>query len=250
MRRAMADLRIETPQQDVRVLVMARGAKRNALTLGLIGALQAEVRAAEADGLRSVVITGEGPAFSAGADFADLEGDASDREFDAAMSGLTSALQESRLISIAAIDGFCIGAGFDLAMACDFRVAGPDAAFGLPAVSMGILYNPKRLAQVLPRLADAAAMRLLLLAERLDRSEAQAAGIVTHCAEGGTLGVAIGLAGRAAKLPPNAQAAAKAFLTAFRWPDFDETEWEMLRMELLSSEERREALRQARTTRR
>lgn len=243
----MADLRSDTPQPGVRVLILTRAEKRNALSRGLIAALQDRLLEAEAEGIRALVIAGEGPVFSAGADFADLEGDASDEAFDAAMSGLTAVLRNSRIISFAAIDGACVGAGLDLALACDFRVAGPGAGFSLPAAKMGILYNPRRLAQILPMLSHAAALRLLLLAERLDRDEALAGGLATHAAgEGGTLETAVALAGRAAALPPLAQAAAKEFVAAFRAADFDAADWQARRMDLLASDERREALRKAR----
>lgn len=243
----MADLRSDTPLQAVRVLTLTRAERRNALSRSLIAMLQDHLREAEAEGIRALVIAGEGPAFSAGADFAELEGDASDEAFDAAMSGLTAALRNSRIISFAAIDGACVGAGLDLALACDFRVAGPGAGFSLPAAKMGILYNPQRLAQILPMLGHAAALRLLLLAERLDRDEALAGGLATHAADaGGALANAVALAGRAAALPPLAQAAAKEFVTAFRAADFDAADWQARRMDLLASDERRAALRKAR----
>lgn len=244
----MANVKTETPRNGVRVIALARKAKRNALSRDLIEALLERVREAEAEGTRSIVITGEGPAFSAGADFSDLGGDVSDEGFDSLMSCLTSAISESQMISFAAIKGACVGAGLDLALACDFRVAAPDAIFALPAVQMGILYNPRRLSRILPILAPAAAVRLLLLAERLDRDEARVAGIVTHTAEQDgerdALTVAVELASRAAGLPPNAQSAAKAFVAAWRRPDFEETDWQACRLELLASEERREALQQ------
>lgn len=249
----MADLRIDTPRDGIRLLTLSRGAKRNALSRGLIAALRQALRDAESDGARAVVIAGEGLAFSAGADFADLEGDASDEEFDAAMSGLTGALRESALISFAAINGACVGAGLDLALACDFRVAAPDAVFALPAVRMGILYNPGRLAQILPMLSRSAASRLLLLAERLDRDEARAGGIVTHVSdragEGAVVEAALDLAAAAAALPARAQGAAKAFVTSFMTPDFEAVDWQARRRELLASEERRHALLQARKPR-
>lgn len=230
--------------------MLARAERRNALSRDLITRLHEQVLAAGRDGDLALVIAGEGPAFSAGADFADLEGDASDAAFDAAMSGLTAALHDSPVISFAAIDGACVGAGLDLALACDFRVAGSDAGFSLPAVRMGILYNPQRLAQILPMLGHAAALRLLLLAERLDRDEALAGGIVTHAAATGeALTTAVALAGRAAALPSRAQAAAKGFVAAFHAADFRAADWQARRMELLASDERAEALRRAREPR-
>jgi len=253
-RQAMIDLRVETPREGIRLLMLSRSARRNALSRELIEALRQSLHAAVAEGARAVVIAGEGPAFSSGADFADLEGDTSDETFDAAMFALTAALRESALVSFAAINGACVGAGLDLAMACDFRVAAPDAVFALPAVRMGILYNPERLAQILPLLSRSAASRLLLLAERLDRDEALAGGIVTHVSDGpgenAVIEAAIGLAAAAAALPALAQRTAKAFATSFTGPDFKASDWQARRLELLASEERREALRQARRPKR
>jgi len=244
----MSDLRITDPQPGVRVLTLARPAKRNALSRSLIADLRAALEAAEAADIRAVVLAGEGKGFSAGADFSDLQGDASDQEFDASMSGLTGVLEDSPMISVAAIHGACIGAGLDLALACDFRVSTRDAVFALPAVQMGILYNPARLARVLPMFGHGAAMRLLVLAERLDATEAREAGIVTHLLPEGEApeAAAAALALRAASLPRQAQAAAKAFVDAFHGTDFNHAEWQARRMELLASEERCEALRRAR----
>jgi enoyl-CoA hydratase/carnithine racemase len=249
----MVDLRVGTPREGIRLLMLSRSARRNALSRDLITALRESLYSAAAEGARAVVIAGAGPAFSSGADLADLEGNVSDEEFDAEMSGLTGALRESALISFAAINGACVGAGLDLALACDFRVAAPDAFFALPAVRMGILYNPQRLAQILPMLSHAAASRLLLLAERLDRDEARAGGIVTHVSDrsgdNAVIEAALDLAAVAAALPALAQGAAKAFTTSFMGPDFKASDWQAKRLELLASEERREALRQARTPR-
>lgn len=249
----MVDLRIEIPREGVHLLTLCRSARRNALSRELIAALRNRVHDAAAGGTRAVVIAGEGPAFSSGADIADLEGDLSDEEFDAAMFGLTGALRESALISFAAINGACIGAGLDLALACDFRVAAPDAVFALPAVRMGILYNPQRLAQILPKLSCSAVSRLLLLTEQLDRDEALAGGIVTHVSdrpgENAVIEVALDLAAEAARLPVLAQGATKAFAMSFMAPDFKVSDWQAKRLELLASEERREVLRQARRSR-
>jgi enoyl-CoA hydratase/carnithine racemase len=239
----MADLRIETPHALVRLLILTRSARRNALSLDLITAVEAEIGKAEKDGMRALVITGEGPAFSAGADFSDLTGDASDVAFDARMFSLTSRLAESPLVSFAAISGPCIGAGFDLAMACDFRLAAPDATFSLPPVRLGILYNPERLAQLVRMLGEATAKRMLLLGETLDQAQALTSGIATHGADQDVRAAAIDLAIRASGLPASAQKAAKDIIRAMRDPGFSSVDWQDRRRELLGSEERREAFR-------
>lgn len=231
-------------------MVLSRSAKRNALSRALIALLRKGLDDAATEGMRAIVIAGAGPAFSSGADLSDLEGNESDQEFDAWMFGLTQALRESALISFAAVNGACVGAALDLALACDFRVAARDAIFALPAVRVGILYNPLRLAQILPMMSYSAAARLLLLGERLDRDEAWIGGIVTHISdrpgEDAVIERALDLAARAVELPALAQSMAKAFSTSFMGSDFRASDWQAKRLELLSSDERRRALEQTR----
>lgn len=242
-------LRTDILDGKIALLTLARPQKRNALSLALIGALRAAIGRLEAEGVRALVLVGEGDAFSSGADFADLTGDGADEAYDAAMSGLTSALEASPLISIAAIHGPCIGAGLDLALACDFRLATEAARFGLPAVRMGILYNPARLALLSRRLSPGSLERLVILAERFGRDAAVAAGIVTHICPGADAAAAkdgaLDLARAAADLPPLAQHASKAFFKALERNDYDPGLWQRRRLELLSSDERRAALKQA-----
>lgn len=244
----MDELRVETPVSGVRLLTLFRPAKRNALSFELIRGLYEQLRQAEREGARALVIAAEGPTFSAGADFSQLKGDRSDLAFDDAMSELTAALMRSPLISFAAIHGGCIGAGIDLALACDFRVASSDAFFALPAVKLGILYNPRRLFELGCILTPSTLRRLLVLAETLNCDDAMRGGIVTHRSDGGqtVLQTALDHASRAAQLPPRAQHAAKSFMAQQVRRSFEEEEWQRLRLELLASGERRMALQNAR----
>jgi len=117
---------------------------------------------------------------------------------------------------------------------------------------MGILYNPRRLLEIQPMMSAAILRRLLILAETLDCGEAAGSGIVTHVVEQGeadaALDAALAHAARAASLPPRAQHAAKAFIAAARQADYKEADWQALRLELLVSDERKAALRRARTS--
>lgn len=244
----MADLIRQAPQSDLRILIMARQAKRNALSRDMIAQLRSALQSAEAEGARSLIIAGDGLAFSAGADLEDLTGAGADESFDDAMWSLTDALRRSPVVSFAAIHGACIGAGLDLAAACDFRVAANHSFFALPAVKMGILYNPRRLSQIAPMLSHAALMRILLLADSLTRDEALAAGFVTHAAhdQADARDIALSLAVASARLPKRAQAAAKDLVQSVVQQGFDHENWQARRRELLNSEERRDALRRAR----
>ena len=242
----MAELKIEQPHEHVRVLCMCRAQKRNAPSLTMISAMREQVHLAEQEGTRALVIAGEGAVFSAGADFSDLKGDLSDLDFDARMFELTQHIRKSDLITFAAIQGGCIGAGLDLAMACDFRVAAPDAFFALPALQMGILYNPDSLSLMLPGIQPAIARRLLLLAERIGREEAHQAGIVTHLAqgegEGSVVGLATLLAAQSALLPCQAQRTTKSFIAALERGDTCPSLWQSKREALLMSKDRQTAL--------
>ncbi|KJK20770.1 enoyl-CoA hydratase [Burkholderiaceae bacterium 16] len=129
----------------VRVLRMNRPGKRNALnnalTLGLVQALAA----AEADdAVHAVVLTGNGPAFCAGADiteFKDLTPDQMDRVDERAELTMQLHLSVSRMSKpvIAAVNGFAMGGGAGLALACDLALAARSARIGYPEVKHGII---------------------------------------------------------------------------------------------------------------
>lgn len=242
----MPELSVEQPRKHVRLLRMCRPARRNALSLAMIRALSEQVQIAAQEGDRAIVIASEGAVFSAGADFADLKGDLTDLEFDARMVELTQAIRRSGLISFAAIQGGCIGAGFDLAMACDFRVAAEEAFFGLPSIQMGILYNPESLSLILSSITPAVAKRMLLLGERIARDEAFASGVVTHCSQGqgeqSALNLAIALAANSVTLPFQAQVITKEFIGAVGRGDAGASVWQSKREALLVSDDRQAAL--------
>lgn len=244
----MAELRIETPAAGVRLLVISRDEKRNALSPGLIEAIRVQLDAAEQEEIRALVVASEGGVFSAGADLTALKGDSSDLAFDEAMAVLTSALMASPLISFVAIQGACIGAALDFALACDFRMGSIGASFSLPAARLGILYNPRRLAELLRVAGPATARRLLLLAEVINLDEAYRCGIVTHRADhpgpDGALQTALEYAKRAVLIPALAQRTAKAFLMAAGQPGYDEAYWQERRLALLASDERAAAFQQ------
>lgn len=208
--------------------------------------LTAAVARLQRDGTRALILAGEGPAFSAGADFQDLTGGPEDEGFDDAMSALTTALEAGPMLSFAAIHGPCMGPGLDLAMACDFSIAGPEARFALPAVRMAILYTPARLEALSRRISPAALNRLVLLAETLDAAAAQGAGLSTHLVDQpGTEAVlteARRLAEAATELPPEALRLNREFLAALGRGAIDREFWQARRREQLASDERRAAL--------
>lgn len=104
--------------------------------------------------------------------------------------------------SIAAVDGHALGSGFELALACDFRVAGRGATFGLPEVAIGGGPGPQAIARLVAVIGLARTRRLLLFGDRLDADAAAGLGIVDELAPAGeALRVAIELAARLAGGP-------------------------------------------------
>lgn len=130
-------IRSETSAR-VAVLRIDRPRQRNALDIAHCRELGRALRCAVTDGARCVVITGEGSAFCAGADLNQVYRD----EFMAALYGVLRAITEVPVPVIAALNGPAIGAGTQLAIACDLRVAAPGAAFAVPTARLGLAVDP------------------------------------------------------------------------------------------------------------
>lgn len=119
---------------DLLVITLDRPHRRNAVdhdTLVTLRSLQVEAAQRQ---VRVAVITGTPPAFCAGADLNGVENDV----FAAALSAALHGFTELDAVTIAAIDGPALGAGTQLAVACDLRVATPGSVFGIPAAKLGL----------------------------------------------------------------------------------------------------------------
>ncbi|OBK68927.1 hypothetical protein A5653_01855 [Mycobacterium colombiense] len=136
--------------------------------------------------IRAVVVHGSGRAFSAGADIEEMRGFADRGEFDAFIHGFTDALDviaTSSLPVIAAVHGAALGGGLELALACDLRVATPDAKLGLPEAKLGMLPGAGG-TQRLPRLVPpGVATEMLMLGNPISGERAYALGLVNQLSE-------------------------------------------------------------------
>ena len=201
----------------VSVLELRRADKLNALSSVLERDLQRELEGEAVRGSACVVLTGSGRAFSAGADITEF----SERtpESIAAYYRETGAVYEQLAAlpqpTFAAIHGYCLGGGLELALATDFRIADRTAVFGFPEAGLGILPSSGGTHRVARLLGAARAKELILLRERLTADEALAAGLVTEVvAEGGALARALEHAHRLAALPPLAVSLTKQAIDA------------------------------------
>ena len=189
----------------VTLLTLRREDRRNALNLDLCRAIHEAAQAAVDGGSRVVVITGGGSAFCSGADL----GGVYSPEFLAALYGMLHGLTKLPVPVIAAVNGPAIGAGTQLTLACDLRVADETARFAVPTATNGMAVDGWTIRTLAALAGTGRARRLMLAAESLDRAEARAAGLADRP---GTLDDALAWAGEIAELAPLAIAHNKLVL--------------------------------------
>jgi len=167
----------------VATVTLNRPAVLNALNLELLDELAGTLAQLDGDAsVRAVILTGSGPkAFAAGADIGELNalpnalaGEAQARKGQA----LTRAIERMRVPVIAAVNGFALGGGCELAMACDVRIASENARFGQPEVNLGILPGYGGTQRTARLLGEGMAMYLCLTGEMIDAPEALRIGLV------------------------------------------------------------------------
>jgi enoyl-CoA hydratase/carnithine racemase len=197
---------------SVCVLAFQREEKLNAISTAVERALLDALVAPDVAGSRAVVFTGSERAFSAGADLKE-ERDERPAGIDAYYRDTGDVYERIAALpqpTFSAISGWCLGAGFELALATDFRIADETAVFGLPEVELGIVPSSGGTYRLVRAIGPARAKELLLLKARVDAAEAFRLGVVTEVVPaGGAIARALELAGQVAALPPLAAAAAK-----------------------------------------
>ncbi|MEP7384202.1 MAG: enoyl-CoA hydratase-related protein [Gemmatimonadota bacterium] len=165
----------------VATLVIDRPEKRNALSVAVRRAfLDAFVPLSDDPTVRVIVVTGAGEkSFVAGADIAEFASRTPVDQYRAMrMPSPLEAIERSPKPVIAAINGYCLGGGLELAMACDFRIAAEHATFGQPEINLGIIPGGGG-TQRLPRLIGLGyAMRMILSGESIGAAEALRIGLV------------------------------------------------------------------------
>ena len=174
-------IRLEVAE-GVGLITLHRPEARNAINLEVVNEMHAALEALGRDEkMRVLILTGSGrTAFAAGADIRELR----DRRAADALSGINSSLflavERFPLPTIAAVNGYALGGGCELALACDLRVAGESARFGQPEVGLGIIPAAGATYR-LPRLVGAGRARELILTGRIiDSDEALRIGLVTR----------------------------------------------------------------------
>jgi enoyl-CoA hydratase len=200
------------PIDGVALVTIQRPDVLNALNFDLLDALADALEALDRDpACRAIVLTGSGErAFAAGADIRELA-----RQTPVTLAvenrfGVWDRIWATRKPLIAAVRGFALGGGCELAMGCDLIVAADDARFGQPEINLGVMPGAGGTQRLTRAIGRARAMDLVLTGRTITAREAESFGLVTRVVPAGdTLREALGLAAVIAAQPPVAVLAAK-----------------------------------------
>lgn len=212
----MSDIEI-TRDGQVAIVTLNRAPQRNAVTLAMWKELAAIFTGFNADaGTRGVILTGAGGNFSVGADvseFGTVRSDAAQsKAYEVAVDAASEAIASARMPVIAVLAGYCLGGGCHLAMACDFRFADSDAAIGIPAAKLSIVYGVRSTQRLMSLVGLTDAKRVLYSADRYTAAEASRMGLVDEVSAD-PMADALQYAKRIAALAPLSIEGAKRILT-------------------------------------
>jgi enoyl-CoA hydratase len=170
----------------VGLVTLNRPEALNALNRATLDELVAAVSAMDTDpGVGAVVITGSGKAFAAGADIKEMASQGYMEMYDADWFRGWEDLTRLRIPLIAAVSGFALGGGCELAMMCDFIVAGDNAKFGQPEINLGVLPGMGGSQRLTRAVGKAKAMDMILTGRFIDADEAERAGLVARVVPAG-----------------------------------------------------------------
>ncbi len=186
----MSTLIIET-ENNICTITINRPDKLNALNKDVFNDLEKAIDDIASDpNVKSVIITGAGPkAFVAGADITEFSGLDKSQAMDLAKRGqdVFFKIENCNKPIVAAVNGFALGGGCELAMACHFRVASDNAKFGQPEVNLGLIPGYGGTQRLVQHIGKGKAMELLLSAQMIDANESRELGLVNYVTSPDTL---------------------------------------------------------------
>ncbi len=206
----------ERPSEGVGLIRMGGQQERTTLSSELRQLLVRHIaELADDPAVRCIVLAGQGRTFAAGSDIRELAsiGPIEKIEYDVRKRKLAQAIAACAKPLIAAVNGYALGGGCELAMMCDIIVAGSSAKFGQPEVKLGIIPGSGGTQRLLRAIGKYRAMRYVLTGEAFTAQDALAMGLVSDVVPDGEVeSCAIGLAQTIAALPPLAVQQAKELL--------------------------------------
>ncbi|MFB6344787.1 MAG: enoyl-CoA hydratase/isomerase family protein [bacterium] len=174
---------VEEENQVIRATI-DRPEQKNALNSNVLDGLEETVKAGDKSDAKVLVIRGAGGTFCSGGDLeegAEIRENSTPPELRDHLSRLAdilSAMTDAELLTVAAIEGYCLAGGCGLAAGCDFLVARDDATFGTPEVKVG-LFPAMALAPIMRAVQEKKGFKLLFTGEKIDAQEAEQIGLVT-----------------------------------------------------------------------
>jgi enoyl-CoA hydratase/carnithine racemase len=179
-------LKVDEPAEGVRRLTISNPAKRNALDHTILDSIAEQVRAAEPDDVRCVLLTGEDGMFSSGYDIGDIPDDVFAVEAEKLVAhpftSAIDALDACNVPIVAGLTGHAIGGGLELALACDLRVAAAGISLGMPPAKLGLVYSHTGLRRFLDVVGSSRTRELFLLGRHIDAPTALQWGLVNAVA--------------------------------------------------------------------
>jgi enoyl-CoA hydratase len=165
----------------VGVIRLNRPQALNALNAKLAGEVTAAIDAFEADGnIGCMIITGSDKAFAAGADIKEMSGKSYMDTFMGDFAADWDRASRARKPVIAAVAGFALGGGCELAMQCDFIIAADNAKFGQPEIKLGVIPGIGGTQRLTHAIGKAKAMDMTLTGRMMDAAEAERSGLVAR----------------------------------------------------------------------
>jgi enoyl-CoA hydratase/carnithine racemase len=245
--RSGGQLHVDEPAPGVARLTISNPAKRGALDRPILDAIATTLPTLDA---RCVIVTGEGRAFSAGYDIDAIPGDVAEGAHQAEpFATALAALDAFPFPTVAALNGYAIGGGLELAIACDLRIAADGIQLGMPPAKLGVVYSPSGVGRFLAAIGAARTRELFLVGQRIDAATAEAWGLVNRVVEADELAEqALALASEIAANAPLSLSGNKAVIRAVvdvgeRLDADTEARLTELRRKAFASEDLQEGLR-------
>lgn len=180
---------IEVTRADaVWTLRLNRPDKANSLTRDMLAAIEAVAGEVEAAGVAALVLTGEGKVFSAGAD---LDEARAGLATDGVWERVSARIAALPCLTVAALNGTLAGGAFGMVLACDLRLAVPDAKFFYPVMKLGFLPQPSDPGRMAALIGPARAKMILMASQRIDAATALDWGLIDRIVEAGEMPQAV-----------------------------------------------------------
>ncbi len=178
-------LKVET-FENLAVVQFIRPEIKNPLSIKTLEEIREIITSLDSNpAIAAIIFTGSGDTFASGANLKEISQTAADNAHKFALRGqnLMQRIYRSNKLTVAAIDGFCMGGALDLALSCKRRIASPRSIFAHPGANLGIITGWGG-TQLLPRLiGEAKSLEMFLTAKRVEASEALRIGLIDKVAE-------------------------------------------------------------------